>query len=90
MKKILSIALCAVLGFTVCMPASAVVEVSDSFGNEYVKYDANMDGVFDVRDFVRVKKYYAGVNTSINLNFIGDNQSDSQVLVTITKEILKG
>lgn len=90
MKKIICILSVIILLFSYNMLVSAVVDVPDVFGNEYVEYDINVDGYFDVCDLVRVKKYISGMPVIVNLNFTENSLSDAELLVLIRQELLKG
>lgn len=92
MKKTV-ICLMAVIVFTlsVHLPATAYGEnrVEDVFGKDTTECDVNIDGTFDIRDFIRFKKYAAGMNVSVNLNVTG-TQGDSvaNVIVVLKKQLL--
>lgn len=90
MKRIMAV-ICALVFILNCgVMASAVTDIPDAFGNEYAEFDINADGYFDIRDLVRAKKYMAGMPTLVNLNFVNDNLSDAELLVTMRQALLKG
>ena len=37
------------------MSVSAVTGITDVFGDDYVDYDVNIDGFFNIKDLVRAK-----------------------------------
>ena len=76
-----------VVVFNCCMSVSAVTGITDVFGDDYVDYDVNIDGFFNIKDLVRAKKYYAGIPVSVNMNFVAS--SSAQVLVSLRKELLR-
>ena len=90
MKKLLSIICIMALVLSHGMFVSAVVDVPDVFGNEYVEYDVNIDGDFNICDLVRVKKYIIGEPVIINLNFGEKSLNNAELLVLMRKELLKG
>ena len=90
MKKLLCIICVAVLCLNSGLIASAEVEIPDVFGEDYVEFDVNVDGCFNIRDLVRAKKYVVGMPVTVNLRFIDNDLGDAQLLATLRQELLKG
>lgn len=90
MKKLLCIICVAVLCFNAGLLASAQVDIPDVFGEDYVEFDVNVDGCFNIRDLVRAKKYIAGMTVTVNLRFVENDLGDAQILTILRQELLKG
>lgn len=90
MKKLLCIICVAVLCFNGGLLASAEVNIPDVFGEDYVEFDVNVDGCFNICDLVRAKKYVGGMPVTVNLRFIENDLGDAQILAILRQELLKG
>ena len=90
MKRILSFLCVLILVINQSVTALAVVEVADVFGEKYVEFDVNVDGCFNIRDLVRIKKYVGGNPVIVNRNSFDNSLSDAEILVTMSKALLKG
>ena len=76
-KKVLSTVLLIVMVFAVSLPCSAaVVTDGEKF---YVLGDANGDGIMDIRDLVRVKRYIADNSVEI-VNVAADIDGDGKTV----------
>ena len=90
MKRILSCICIIVLILTLNARVSATTDVPDVFGNEYVKYDINADGYFNLCDLVRAKKYLVGASVMVYLASEDKSTNNAELLVLIKQELLKG
>lgn len=90
MKRFLSFICALVLLISQSMTVWAVTDIPDAFGNDFVEFDVNADGSFNVCDLVRIKKYIAGVPTVVNLKHINNYTSDAEILIVMRQELLKG
>ena len=90
MKKLLCIICVAVLCFSSGLLAYAEVDIPDVFGEDYIEFDVNVDGCFNICDLVRAKKYIVGVPVTVNLRFIENNLGNAQILAILRQELLKG
>lgn len=90
MIKILSFFLTFFILFTAgTLSVCAVTETDDVFGNKYVEFDANMDGFFDIKDFIRVKKYFSGAPVILNINLTDLEISGAELLAVMERELLE-
>ena len=90
MKKFLSVLCILVFVLNSSIFAYATVEVPDVFGDNYVEFDANVDGYFNIRDLVRIKKYISGMPVIVNMNAIDSNLGDAQLLASMRQELMMG
>ena len=90
MKKLLCIICVVVLCFNSCLLASAEVNIPDVFGEDYVEFDVNVDGFFNICDLVCAKKYVVGMPVTVNLRFIENDLGNAQILAILIQELLKG
>ncbi len=90
MKKFLSVLCILVFVLNSSILAYATVEVPDVFGDNYVEFDANVDGYFNIRDLVRIKKYISGMPVIVNMNAIDSNLGDAQLLASMRQELMMG
>ncbi|MBR7131998.1 MAG: hypothetical protein IKD04_00540 [Clostridia bacterium] len=90
MKKILSLLCALMLLLSNNIFASAVVDVPDVFGERYAEFDVNVDGAFNIRDLVRIKKYVSGAAVIVNRNWVNNSLSDAELLVMMMQALLKG